>query len=106
MDRWREDTDWDEHAYIVDRAHLLNKVFTDQVLWEQSLLTFAREASLSATWMDACGQEHVVAINRAFLNAHYKIVRSLFLDLKACGAEGQRAIQAVVALQLSMLSDE
>src|SRR4051794_23184065 len=89
MDRWVEDAEWDERAYIVDRAQLLNRVFTDQVLWEQSLATFAEDASLSATWVDGRGESHVVPIDRAFLDAHYKIVRSLFLDLKACGAEGQ-----------------
>jgi hypothetical protein len=106
MDRWVEDSDWDAQAYIVDRAQLLNRVFTDQVLWEQSLATFAEGATLSATWVDGCGEAHVFPIDRAFLDAHYKIVRSLLLDLKACGAEGQRAIQAVVALQLSMLGEE
>jgi hypothetical protein len=106
MDGWMADPEWDERAYIVDRAQLLNRVFTDQVLWEQSLATFAQDASLSATWVDGCGETHVVAIDRAFLDAHAKIVRSLLLDLKACGAEGQRAIQAVVALQLSLLREE
>jgi hypothetical protein len=106
MERWFEKTEWDERDYIVDRAQLLNRVFTDQVLWEQSLAAFAEGASLSATWVDGCGQQHVVAINRAFLDAHARIVRSLWLDLQACGAEGQRAIQTVVALQLSMLREE
>lgn len=106
MDRWFEQPEWDEQAYILDRAQLLNRVFTDQVLWEQSLAAFAEDASLSATWVDGCGATHVFPIDRAFLDAHYKIVRSLLLDLKACGAEGQRAIQAVLALQLSMLREE
>ena len=106
MDRWLENPEWDEHAYVVDRAQLLNRVFTDQVLWEQSLAAFAEDASLSATWVDGCGETHVFAIDRAFLDAHARIVRSLWLDLQACGAEGQRAIEAVVALQLSMLREE
>jgi hypothetical protein len=106
MDRWFEDAERDERDYIVDRAQLLNRVFKDQVLWEQSLAVFAEAASLSATWVDGCGETHVVPINRAFLDAHGKIVRSLLLDLKACGAAGERAIQAVMALQLSMLREE
>lgn len=106
MDRWLEDAAWDERAYIVDRAQLLNRLLTDQVLWEQSLAAFAQDASLSATWVDGCGETHVVPIDRAFLDAHARITRSLLLDLNACGAEGQRAIQAVMALQLSMLKEE
>lgn len=106
MDGWGEDDAWDEDAYIVDRAQLLNRVFTDQVLWEQSLAAFAEDASLSATWVDGYGETHVVAIDRAFLDAHARVVRSLWLDLQACGVEGQRAIEAVVALQLSMLREE
>jgi hypothetical protein len=106
MDRWVDEAAWDERTYIVDRAQLLNRVFTDQVLWEQSLAAFAEDGRLSATWIDGCGETQVVAIDRAFLDAHARIVRSLWLDLQACGAEGERAIQAVVALQLTMLREE
>ena len=89
MDHWLADTGSDERAYIVDRAHLLNRVFTDQVLWEQSLAAFAEDASLSATWVDGCGETQVVPIDRAFLDAHAKVVRSLLLDANGNIANGR-----------------
>jgi hypothetical protein len=44
-----------------------------------------------------------VAINRANLNAHLKIVRSLMNDLMACGPAGKRVVQSITSLQVSML---
>jgi hypothetical protein len=85
-------------GYIEDRDSLLNKVFTDHLIWEQSLEQFGRDASLAATRIDHEGQDHVVAINRAYLKAHLTIVRSLMNDLVACGAEGKRAVQSIIAL--------
>jgi hypothetical protein len=92
--------------YIADRAHLLNKALVDHMVWRQSLEQFGRDASLAATWIDHEGQDHVVAINRPYLEAHLKIVRSLMNDLIACGTEGKRAVQSIVALQVSMLEEE
>jgi hypothetical protein len=92
--------------YIADRASLLNKAFTDHVIWEQSLEAFGRDASLAATWIDHQGEEHVFAINRVYLDAHFKIVRSLFADLAACGPAGNLAIQSILALHADMLSEE
>jgi hypothetical protein len=92
--------------YIEDRAHLLNKALVDHTVWRQSLEQFGRDASLAATWIDHEGQDHVVAINRAYLNAHLKIVRSLMNDLIACGTEGKRIVQSIISLQVSMLEEE
>jgi hypothetical protein len=92
--------------YIEDRASLLNKVFTDHVIWEQSLEAFGRAASLAATWIDHQGEEHVFAINRVYLDAHFKIVRSLLADLAACGPAGNIAIQSIVALHAEMLGED
>src|SRR5688572_30621926 len=83
--------------YIANRATLLNKVFTDHVIWEQSLRAFGRDASLAATWVDQEGVEQVFAINRVYLDAHFKILRSLLAGLAACGAGGNLAIQRIVA---------
>src|SRR5215207_7703287 len=93
-------------SYIDDRASLLNKVFTDHVIWEQSLEAFGRDASLAATWVDHQGEERVFAINRVYLDAHFKIVRSLLADLAACGPAGNVAIQSILALHADMLSEE
>jgi hypothetical protein len=92
--------------YIEDRASLLNKVFTDHVIWEQSLEAFGRDASLAATWVDHDGEEHVFAINRVYLDAHFKIVRTLLADLAACGPAGNVAIQSILALHADMLSED
>jgi hypothetical protein len=96
----------DMQDYIADRACLLNKVFTDHVIWEQSLAAFGRDASLAATWVDHQGEEHTFAINRVYLDAHFKIVRSLLADLAACGPAGNVAIQSILALHAHMLSEE
>jgi hypothetical protein len=96
----------DMHDFIADRAYLLNKVFTDHVIWEQSLEAFGRDASLAATWIDHQGEEHVFAINRLYLGVHLKIVRSLLADLAACGPAGNLAIQSILALHADMLSEE
>ena len=84
----------------------MNKVFTDHVLWEQSLEAFGRDASLAATWVDHQGEEHVFAINRGYLAAHVKIVRSLLADLAACGPAGNMAIESIVALHAEMLRED
>jgi hypothetical protein len=96
----------DMQSYIEDRAHLLNKVLVDHTVWRQSLEQFGRDASLAATWVDHEGQDHVVAINRAYLKAHLTIVRSLMNDLIACGPEGKRIVQSIISLQVSMLEEE
>ncbi|HLL50865.1 MAG TPA: hypothetical protein VK356_09375 [Thermomicrobiales bacterium] len=109
MWRWRDDVEPDEkdvQRFIEDRAHLLNKALVDHIVWRQSLEQFGRDASLAATWVDHEGQDHVVAINRAYLNSHLKIVRSLMNDLIACGTEGKRAVQSILALQVSMLEED
>jgi hypothetical protein len=92
--------------YITDRASMLNKVFTDHVIWEQSLEAFGGDASLAATWIDHQGEEHVFAINRVYLDAHFKIVHSLLADLAACGPAGSIAIQSIVALHAEMLGED
>ena len=109
MWNWFEDVESNEddlQDYIQDRAHLLNKALVDHIVWRQSLDQFGRDASLAATWIDHEGQDHVVAINRAYLNAHLKIVRSLMNDLIACGTEGKRIVQSIISLQVSMLEEE
>jgi hypothetical protein len=96
----------DIQSYIEDRAHLLNKALVDHTVWRQSLEQFGRDASLAATWIDHEGQDHVAAINRAYLQAHLTIVRSLMNDLIACGPDGKRVVQNIISLQVSMLEEE
>jgi hypothetical protein len=105
-DRFDQPDIADMPDYIADRASLLNKVFTDHVIWEQSLEAFGRDASLAATWVDHEGEEHIFAIDRVYLDAHFKIVRSLLADLAACGPAGNVAIQSILALHADMLSEE
>jgi hypothetical protein len=109
IEGWREVSEPGEddiRDFIQDRAHLLNKALVDHTVWRQSLEQFGRDASLAATWIDHEGQDHVVAINRAYLKAHLKIVRSLMNDLIACGTEGKRIVQSIISLQVSMLEEE
>ena len=105
-DRFEQRGSEDIQHFVANRAFLLNKAFTDHVIWEQSLEAFGRDASLAATWIDHDGQEHIFAINRVYLDAHFKIVRSLLADLAACGPAGNLAIQGILALHADMLSEE
>jgi hypothetical protein len=103
IEGWREDTEQGEddvRDFIQNRAHLLNKALVDHTVWRQSLEQFGRDASLAATWVDHEGQDHVVAINRAYLEAH------LMNDLIACGAEGKQIVQSIISLQVRMLEEE
>ena len=109
IERGREDgqsAEDDVQDFIQNRAHLLNKALVDHTVWYQSLEQFGRDASLAATWIDHEGRDHVVAINRAYLQAHLKIVRSLMNDLIACGAEGTQVVQNIISLQVNMLEEE
>ena len=83
-------------GYIEDRTSVLNKVFNDHLIWEQSLREFGKDACHAATWVDHQGEKHVFAINQVYLKAHLKIVRSLMNDLIACGAEGKQALQGTL----------
>jgi hypothetical protein len=106
---WFEDVESDDadlQGFIEDRAHVLNKALVDHIVWRQSLEQFGRDASLAATWIDHEGQDHVVAVNRTYLTSHLKIVRSLMNDLVACGSEGKKALQGILALQVSMLEEK
>jgi hypothetical protein len=106
--RWQDDADGDssdQAAYLENRVSFLHKVLTDQLVWEQSLRTFAKDASLAATWIDHQGMAHTVAINRAYLDAHFRIVRPLLADLRACGDAGEHALRHVLALQVSLLRE-
>jgi hypothetical protein len=109
IEGWREDDEpgeEDVRDFIQNRAHLLNKALVDHTVWRQSLEQFGRDASLAATWVDHEEQDHVVAINRAYLKAHLTIVRSLMNDLIACGPEGKKIVQSIISLQVSMLEEE
>lgn len=98
--------DLDDVALRENRATLLNTLMLDHLVWVQSLGQFGKDASLAATWIDGNGQEHVTAINQAFLDAHLRIVRSVMHDLAACGPEGQLLIRDIFADHFSMLRED
>ena len=109
MEKWREVGSPDEddvRDFIQNRADLLNKALVDHIVWRQSLEQFGHDASLAATSIDHQGQDHVAAINSIYLQSHLKIVRSLMNDLVACGTEGKKAVQSILALQINMLEEE
>ena len=85
---------------------MLNEALADHAVCCQSLEQLGRDASLAATWADHEGQGRVVAVHRAFLQAHLQIVSSLMNDLVACGADGKRVVQSVISLQVSILEEE
>ena len=96
----------DQAAYRENRAALMNKLMLDHVLWVQSLEHSSKVSSLTATWIDGDGQDHVTAINQAFLTAHLRILRSVMRDLAHCGAEGQVIIRDIFADHFSLLREQ
>ena len=82
--------------YIDQRADVVRTVLMNHLFWEAALRAAGVEGRLGARWDDHAGQAQITLIDRSFLCAHGKILRSLFTDLSCCGAEGQRAIDAVL----------
>lgn len=82
--------------YIDQRADMLRIVLMNHLFWEAALRTAGAEGRLGARWDDHAGQAQITLIDRNFLCAHGKILRSLFIDLSCCGAEGQQAIDVVL----------
>jgi hypothetical protein len=97
---------WDSAAekdwLLQNRTSVLHKLVTDHMIWVQSLAQFDKDVSLAATWVDSAGDEQVTAINRAFLQVHMRILRSVMRDLIDCGPEGVSLLHHVFVGQMSL----
>lgn len=84
---------WDLTAYIENRQRILQKLYDDHRRWETSLNAASVSSGVSITWFNHEGERHVMAINGSFMSVHWKVIRSLILDLAECGPDGQEVLR-------------
>lgn len=80
-------------AYIENRQRILQKLYDDHRRWEHSLNAASVSSGVSVTWFNTEGERRVVVINGSYMSVHWKIIRSLILDLAECGPVGQEALR-------------
>jgi hypothetical protein len=92
----------DMHDYIQHRSRILKKAYDDHVRWETELKATRGDVGVAAVWFDQDGERHVDIINEAYMATHWKMIRSLILDLADCGPEGQDAVRRLVPAKLML----
>ena len=105
-DRFDQPDVEDMQDYIEGRASLLNKVFTDHVIWEQSLEAFGRDTSLAATWIDHQGEEHVLRHQPGLSRCPFQDRPLPVGRPRGMRTAGNVAIQSIVALHAEMLGED
>jgi hypothetical protein len=80
-------------TYIESRHRILQKLYDDHRRWEKSLNAARVSSGVSVTWFNHEGERRVMVINGAFMSVHWKIIRSLILDLAECGPAGQEILR-------------
>ena len=80
-------------AYIENRHRILQKLYDDHRRWEKSLNAASVSSGISITWFNHEGERRVMVINGSFMSVHWKIIRSLILDLAECGPAGQEVLR-------------
>lgn len=83
----------DLSAYIANRHRILQKLYDDHRRWEKSLNAASVSSGISITWFNHEGERRVMVINGSFMSVHWKIIRSLILDLAECGPAGQEVLR-------------
>jgi hypothetical protein len=69
------------------------KAYADHVAWDAAMKTAPTRERLVQTWVDSDGGNHTMTIDRAYLAIHWRIIRSLILDLADCGNEGTQVLR-------------
>jgi hypothetical protein len=104
QDRDRESDSQEDHgrtapdvrdltAYIENRHRILLQLYDDHRRWEKSLNAASVSSGVSVTWFNHEGERRVMVINGSFMSVHWKIIRSLILDLAECGPAGQEILR-------------
>jgi hypothetical protein len=80
-------------AYIENRHRILQKLYDDHRRWENSLNAASVSSGVSVTWFNHEGERRMMVINGSYMSVHWKIIRSLILDLAECGPAGQDVLR-------------
>jgi hypothetical protein len=96
-------TGWD--PYVANRVAFLAKALMDHSTWGRSLDAAGEGAALAVSWVDGDGRRHTTVVDRAFLDAHLRVLRSLMGDLSACGEVGALALRGLFARQLAAMDE-
>ncbi len=80
-------------AYIENRRRILQKLYDDHRRWEKSLNAASVSSGVSVTWFNHEGERRVMVINGSYMSVHWKVIRSLILDLAECGPAGQEVLR-------------
>ncbi len=81
--------------YIENRIRLLRKAYDDYAVWEAQLALAKRDV-IGYRWVDRDGNERVMMLTEAFLKVHWKMIRSLILDLVDCGPRGRLELRRLL----------
>jgi hypothetical protein len=79
--------------YIENRRRILEKLYEDHRRWEKSLNAASVSSGVSVTWFNHEGERRVMVINGSYMSVHWKVIRSLILDLAECGPAGQEVLR-------------
>jgi hypothetical protein len=84
--------------YIANRARILSKTYDDHLAWDQALNASTNRFGLSRRWVASDGTKRTVVITRPYMTIHWKILRSVILDLAECGEEGLDVLRALLTV--------
>jgi hypothetical protein len=102
FDQRRQRPDVDNlELYIQSRARTLLKLSTDHVAWDEALKASVPGERLLQTWIGEDGTKLRLVLDRAYLSIHWRIMRSLILDLADCGSEGKKVLKQLVVAKPS-----
>ena len=92
----------DLESYIENRARILRKTYQDHVAWERRLNVSSVSHGASLTWFDHDGRRHTTLINEEYMQTHWRVIRSVILDLAECGPAGHEVLRLLVERQRPM----
>lgn len=82
--------------YIANCARILSKTYDDRLAWAQALRTSPNRVGTDTRWVDGEGTQRRAVITKSFMAIHWKIMRSVILDLAECGEDGLDVLRALL----------
>jgi S-adenosylmethionine/arginine decarboxylase-like enzyme len=84
--------------FIANRSRILTKTYQDHLTWEQALNVSTSRFGTYTSWVDSEGTTRTVVIDESYVAIHWKIMRSIILDLAECGKEGLDVLRAMITV--------
>jgi len=84
--------------YIENRAMILDRMYKDHLAWDEALAKTG-QTGIFRSWTDEDGTKRTTVIDRPYLETHWRIIRSLIMDLADCGSEGQKVLRRMVIIK-------